>query len=204
MQEFISTYLAEAGGAGLEIIDLGAHSVDGSDTYRSLFGLPGWHYRGLDLVAGRNVDVVVADPYRWLELADASIDVVVSGQTLEHIEYPWLTLSEIARVLRPGGVACLIAPAGGPEHRFPVDCWRIYPDGMRALARHAGLREVEIFTDWNQSRWKDTFAVLQKPHADAPGAGSPLPVLDNRGVAGRASTPPKRRRKGLSALFRKQ
>lgn len=203
MQEFVRTYLTEAGNAALEIIDLGAHSVDGSDTYRPLFENPAWRYRGLDLVEGINVDLVAEDPYHWKELADASVDVLVSGQTLEHIEFPWLTLSEIARILRPGGLACLIAPASGPEHRYPVDCWRIYPDGMRALARHAGLREVEIFTDWNQGRWKDTFAVLQKAHAGAGTSHSPIPVLRDRGVAQRAGTPPSRKRRGFFSIFRK-
>lgn len=204
MQEFVSTYLAGAEQAALEIVDLGAQAIDGSLTYRALFGKPAWRYRGIDLGSGDNVDVVLADPYRWKELADASVDVLVSGQTLEHIEFPWLTLAEIARVLRPGGLACLIAPASGPEHRYPVDCWRIYPDGMRALARHAGLREVEIFTDWNQGRWKDTFATLQRPHSEDKRCCSPFPVLENRGVAGRVCTLSSRRRKGLSALFRRK
>jgi len=204
MQEFVSTYLAGMDRAALEIIDLGAHSVDDSSTYRALFDVPGWRYRGLDVVAGANVDIAVADPYAWKELADASIDVVISGQTLEHVEFPWLTVAEIARILRPGGVACLIAPASGPEHRYPVDCWRIYPDGMKALARHAGLRDVEVFTDWNQSRWKDTFAVMQKPHGATPEDDSPIPLLENRAVADRASTPAARKRRGLSSLFRKK
>lgn len=204
MQEFVSTYLAGMDKAALEIIDLGAHSVDDSSTYRALFDAPGWRYRGLDVVEGANVDIAVADPYAWTELADASIDVVISGQTLEHVEFPWLTVAEIFRILRPGGVACIIAPASGPEHRYPVDCWRIYPDGMRALARHAGLGVVEVFTDWNQSRWKDTFAVMQKQHSQAKEANCPIPALENRSVADRASTPAARKRKGLSSLFRKK
>lgn len=202
MKEFVRSYLSDVTGKPLEIIDLGAHAVDGADTYRPLFDVPGWQYRGLDLDAGMNVDIVVGDPYNWKELPDASTDVLVSGQTLEHVEFPWLTVAEIARILRPGGVACLIAPASGPEHRYPVDCWRIYPDGMRALARHAGLRDVEVFTDWNQGRWKDTFAVFQKQHAAAPEDGSPIPVLGNRGVADRTRAPSPRRKRSLSSLFR--
>ncbi len=204
MQEFVATYLAGMEGTVLEIADLGAHAVDGLPAYRTLFARPAWHYRGLDLQPGDNVDVVLADPYRWLELADASVDVLVSGQTLEHVEFPWLTFAEIARVLRPGGIACLIAPASGPEHRYPVDCWRIYPDGMRALARHAGLREVEIFTDWHQGRWKDTFAALQKPHSANAAGDSPFPTLGNRDVAARTCAPPARKRRGLSSLLRRR
>lgn len=204
MLEFVKTYLADADKAALEIVDLGANSVDGIASYRPLFNLPNWHYRGMDVVAGANVDIVLADPYRWVELGNASIDVIVSGQTLEHIEFPWLTVAEVFRVLRPGGLACLIAPAAGPEHRYPVDCWRIYPDGMRALARQAGLREVEIFTDWNEKRWKDTFAVLQKPHTGGGEGDSPFPIMENRQVADRASAAVVRKRRGLLSLLKKQ
>ena len=33
-----------------------------------------------------------------------------------------------SRVLVPGGLACIIAPGAQGVHRFPVDCWRFYPD----------------------------------------------------------------------------
>ncbi|MEM1725222.1 MAG: methyltransferase domain-containing protein, partial [Thermoplasmata archaeon] len=42
---------------------------------------------------------VVKDPYNWIEIEDSSVDVVISGQAFEHIEYPWLTIKEIYRVL---------------------------------------------------------------------------------------------------------
>ena len=46
--------------------------------------------------------------------------MVVSGQTFEHIEYIWVTIVEIARVLRTGGLACLIAPGSGPGAPPPL------------------------------------------------------------------------------------
>jgi len=48
MQEFVQTYLSDVRNSPMEIVDLGAHSVDGSGTYRPLFDRPGWHYLGLD------------------------------------------------------------------------------------------------------------------------------------------------------------
>ena len=32
-----------------------------------------------------------------------------------------------------------INPVSSPYHKAPADCWRIYPEGMRALYDHAGL-----------------------------------------------------------------
>jgi hypothetical protein len=37
------------------------------------------------------------------------------------------------RVLRPGGVLAIITHWSFPEHRYPIDCWRILPDGMKHL-----------------------------------------------------------------------
>lgn len=152
----------------LTIIDLGSMEVYGG-TYRPLFERPGWRYLGMDLGIGRNVDIVLADPYIW-PLEDASVDVVISGQALEHVEFFWLTFQELARVLRPGGRALLIAPSGGMEHRYPVDCWRFYPDAYRAMAKWTGLRLLEASADWtpashytdDSSQWKDCWGVFEK------------------------------------------
>ena len=181
MGAFVSAYIGGYADVHLEVLDVGASCVDGNKSYRALFDSKNWNYRGLDVESGANVDVVVSDSYDWSEIADASIDVVVSGQVFEHIEFPWLTITEVARVLKPSGIACIIVPSSGPEHRYPVDCWRIYPDGIRALARHAGLCPVEIFTEWGLGQWHDTFAVLQKPRVEKQ-RNSPFLGLTNLSV----------------------
>jgi SAM-dependent methyltransferase len=173
MSEFVSTHLAPRAGTSLRILDVGSMNVNGS--YRELMSDPNWHYTGLDAAAGPGVDIVLPSPYDWSPLTTNSFDVVVSGQAFEHIEYPWVTILEINRVLKPGGVVCLIAPSGGHEHRYPVDCWRYYPDGMAALARWADLDVVSSETNWSpqgpfdddSADWKDTVLVARK--RDAPG-----------------------------------
>jgi SAM-dependent methyltransferase len=182
LKDFVAGYLAKLQSTSLDILDIGAQSVDGHATYRPLFTSPRWRYQGLDVTVGNNVDIVVDSPYDWSVVSDASVDVVVSGQALEHIELPWLTMQEIYRVLKPGGVACLVVPSAGPEHRYPTDCWRMYPDGLSALGRSAGFTVVEVFTDWGLLPWQDTFGVFQKPHSSED-QSSPLPVFENKGVA---------------------
>jgi hypothetical protein len=86
----------------------------------------------------------------------------VSGQALEHDRWFWVTMRNIARVLRPGGVAALIVPSAGPVHRHPVDCYRFYPDAMAAMASWAGLTVLEQRQGDNQP-WRDVGAVLKKP-----------------------------------------
>lgn len=57
------------------------------------------------LLADHNLDgVFVQAPSERLPLADHSIDIVTSFQTLEHVSDVAKTVSEIRRVLKPGGV----------------------------------------------------------------------------------------------------
>lgn len=148
----------------LHAVDIGSYDVNGS--YRTLFDSPKWRYTGIDLEAGPGVDVVLTSPYRF-PLATGSADVVLSGQAFEHIEFFWLTWLEMLRVLKPGGLIFLIAPSRGPEHRYPQDCWRFYPDGYRALAKFGGCELLEVSTDWEphpeqwSAPWGDTVGVFR-------------------------------------------
>jgi len=174
MKAFRDGYLSEYLDFPLEILDIGSQIVAQRQlNYRPLFDSPAWRYTGMDIEPGENVDVVVRNPYDWKEIAAESFDVVVSGQTIEHVKFFWVTAFEIVRSLKEEGVACLIAPGAGEEHRFPVDCWRFYRDGMAALCEYAGARLVEVYTHWKglhyedgSERWKDSCVVLQKPRLD--------------------------------------
>lgn len=62
------------------------------------------------------------------------------------------------------------APSRGPEHRFPQDCWRFYPDAYRALAKYTRMDLLEVSTDWEANHpdplsapWGDTVGVFQQP-----------------------------------------
>lgn len=168
MRAFRDAYLANRRHVSLTILDLGAMDIHGC--YRPLFDAPAWTYTGLDLEPGPNVDVVLRHPYHWREIPSASADVLISGQCFEHVEFFWLTILEIERVLKVGGLACLLAPSGGFEHRYPVDCWRFYPDGFAALARFAGLEPLSAefpapgmeYTD-DSALWKDCRLIARKP-----------------------------------------
>src|SRR5438876_9595793 len=81
----------------LVIIDLGSQDINGS--YRPLFALPPWQYLGVDLTSGKNVDVVLADPYDWRELSPESADVFVTGQTVEHTAFFCDSNRQIARTV---------------------------------------------------------------------------------------------------------
>ncbi len=170
MQRFCEQLVVpEYAGKTIRILDIGSQDINGS--YRVFFDRDGWSYVGVDMAAGKNVDIVLDNPYAWKEIEAETFDVVISGQALEHIEFPWLTMLEIARVLKPGGLCCLLAPSNGYEHRYPVDCYRFYPDGMVALAKWSRLDVVHASTQWRpeghvgdeSDLWADTILVARKP-----------------------------------------
>jgi len=151
MEKFVEKYLD--GNAQYKIIDIGSQDVNGS--YKALFEYSNWQYTGCDMVEGSNVDLVLEDIYSWKEIPSNSYDVVISGQAFEHIEFFWVTMCELARILKPGGFCCIVAPSRGPEHKYPVDCWRFYPDGFRALAKFARLETIEAYTQWDDEHHDD-------------------------------------------------
>ncbi len=85
-------------------------------------------------------------------IPDNSYDIVLSGQVIEHVRKIWVWMREVARVCKPGGLVITINPVSWPYHEAPVDCWRIYPDGMRALSDDAGLEVVTSLMESLESK----------------------------------------------------
>lgn len=176
-RRFFAVYTA--GRPALQVVDLGAQAVNGS--LREV-APKDCRYIGVDFAQGPGVDVVIDDPYR-LPFDDASVDVVVSSSVFEHAEFFWLVFNEVQRVLRADGLFYLSVPSNGDFHRFPVDCWRFYPDSGVALqnwARRSGYATalLESFTARQRREvWNDFVAVFVK---DAAMAGRyPRRILDD-------------------------
>lgn len=139
MNWFVENYVLEE---GKKILDVG--SMDQDFSYRKLFDGKQAQYIGLDIAAGPNVDVIMDKPYEWDSLEDESFDFVISGQAFEHMEYPWLTIKEIYKKMKPGGLCCIIAPNTSGEHKMPLDCYRFFSDGLAALAKWAGFLIIDV------------------------------------------------------------
>ena len=164
MKWFKNKYLNENN--HLKILDVGSLDTSKNNyNYRSIFNSNKWVYEGLDFENGKNVDILVDDIYNFPEVDDDAYDVVISGQLFEHLGFFWLTMGEISRVLKPGGLCCIIAPSGGPKHGFSnVDCYRFFEDGMRALAYYVDFDVVHVSTNNSKESqpWCDTCLVAKK------------------------------------------
>lgn len=139
---------------GMRVADVGAFDVNG--TFRPLFG--GFEYVGIDMTPGPNVDRVV-DPY---DFGDGGFNIVVSGNSMEHVEDLRRWAAACLALLVPGGFLCITVPhgtSGFTEHRHPVDCWRVWPDGMRWL-----FRDMEILECRTDAR--DTVMIARRRSDD--------------------------------------
>ena len=155
----------------LKILDIGSFDRTGEYNYGLILNEKKWTYHGLDLKEGNNVDIVVKSAYDWNEINDETYDVVISGQAFEHIEYFWLTLEQIKRVLKPGGLLCIIVPSTGPVHKNPYDCYRFNQDGMEAMAKYINFTILETGhnTDKISDPWYDCHLIAKKPEKGSMG-----------------------------------
>jgi SAM-dependent methyltransferase len=170
---FREAYLAKAETTPLAILDVGSAIVDPTQkSNRLVFDNPQWRMIGLDIEPGLNVEVVVKDPYDWTEIESGSVDVVTCSEVFEHAEFFWITMLEIARVLKVNGLAFITSPGSGPLHRFPVDCWRFYDDSFHALGKYSQLLLLESQVQWAPAyrkgmQWRDATGIFQRPARSA-------------------------------------
>jgi len=123
--------------SGQTVIDIGAMDIGGC--LRKPFEDKGATYIGLDMEAGKNVDMIVK-PGERLPFDDESIDIVVTSSCFEHDPCFWMTFRELCRVIKKGGYIYASAPSSGPYHTYPGDNWRFYSDAGQALAYWSGVQ----------------------------------------------------------------
>ncbi len=94
----------------------------------------------INMDAFDSVDIV-ADGTN-LPLVDSSFDTITCNAVVEHVPDPVRLVSEIHRVLKPGGYAQLMVPFMFPFHEYPGDYQRYTLDGILELTRK--FQEVEL------------------------------------------------------------
>jgi SAM-dependent methyltransferase len=143
---------------GLTILDVGGRGLNNDRSYRSVWDDRAGSYCVADIKAGLGVTHVMPGYYE-LPFDDHYCDLVVSGQTLEHVRNPFRLVAEMRRVLKPGGYMVLIAPSAGPRHD-ELDCWRFMDDAFKAIAEELDL---VVIADWidngapdeRSRKWRD-------------------------------------------------
>jgi SAM-dependent methyltransferase len=146
------------------VLEVGAFDVNGS---LKDFKREGCEWLGVDLEAGKGVDIVIERASK-LPFEDNSFDLVVATSVFEHDPTFWLTFNEMLRVVKPEGFVYICAPSNGWVHRYPMDVYRFYPDAGIGLVEWSrrefpDLELVESFiSERDGDIWNDFCAVFSK------------------------------------------
>jgi ubiquinone/menaquinone biosynthesis C-methylase UbiE len=101
-----------------------------------------------------DAELVRVEPDEPLPFADNQFDLVTCIETLEHVRDVQLALSEIRRVLRPGGRLALTTPAAsrwrvllrGVEHPFSPHIRAFTRRSLRSTLEAMGFHVLELDT----------------------------------------------------------
>ena len=131
----------ERGGRALSVLDVGCWDGATTARYRDILG---GSARGVEIFRAQaerarsaGIDVASVDlEVGTLPWSDSSVDVIVANQVFEHLKNVWLPMSEIARVLAPGGVLIFSVPNLASLHNRVMLALGLQPSSIRTFGPH--------------------------------------------------------------------
>lgn len=125
-------YLTNVGNRkGMRILEIGSREVTGESDARRRFSNA--EYVGFDFYPGPNVDVV-GDAHRLSQyFSDQKFDVIYSSAVFEHFAMPWVVATEIARILKVGGIIFVETHFSYGSHERPWHFFQFSDMALRVL-----------------------------------------------------------------------
>ena len=131
------------------VLDVGC----GAQPLRPLVN-PADRYIGIDIAEAREhfgydvPDTIYYSGDTW-PVENASADLVLCTEALEHVREPAKFLAEASRVTRPGGTILLTVPFAARWHFIPHDYWRFTPSSLLDLLEKSGFTDVAVYARGN-------------------------------------------------------
>lgn len=114
-------------------------------------------YTGLDIDGAIAYDAVIQPDYRWngvtMPFDDNMFDCAMATEVFEHCPDGKLILSEVSRVLKPGGLLFFTVPFLWNLHEVPHDEYRYTPFALERLLKSTGFGNIQLSAlgGWNAS-----------------------------------------------------
>lgn len=126
---------------GDKVLEIGSLNVNG--TIRDNFPTAA-EYVGIDIRDGKCVDVVMFAEDLPKHYKAGYFDMVLSCNTMEHIEHWKEALAASWEVLRMGGRMCIVTPtAEKKRHNHPWDYWRWTLGDYKKIFKDQGILKAE-------------------------------------------------------------
>lgn len=141
---FVMTRISAADIFGKKVLEVGSLDVNGSPRWIIELLVPK-SYIGVDIRPGNKVDQICDAGALVATFGAESFDVVVSTEMLEHAEDWRGAVSNMKRVLAPGGLLLITTRSPGfPQHDYPSDFWRFTrEDALEIFSDMEGLEVAE-------------------------------------------------------------
>ena len=125
-------YLTDVGNRkGIRILEIGSREVTGKSDARERFSNA--EYVGFDFYPGPNVDVV-GDAHRLSQyFGNQRFDIIYSSAVFEHFAMPWVVATEIAKLLKPGGIIFVETHFSHGSHERPWHFFQCSDMALRVL-----------------------------------------------------------------------
>jgi ubiquinone/menaquinone biosynthesis C-methylase UbiE len=128
-----SRWLRRLSGVHLVALDLGAEET--LRTAASLAEMASTAFAAGGAAEDAGASLVVRGSGYDLPFADGSFDCVIVSEVLEHLDDDDAVLTEISRILKPGGILAVSVPREGPE----AICWALSRDYRNSPGGHVRI-----------------------------------------------------------------
>mgnify|MGYP003350217987 CR=1 FL=1 len=103
----------------------------------------GKNYQTFDYDSSTGADVV--GDIHTIPVTDNTYDAIICSSVLEHVKNPVTAMSEMYRILKPGGYMFFYVPSIYPYHarkgHYP-DLWRFFDDTIQMLFERFSSKEI--------------------------------------------------------------